>query len=188
MAWTAIWPFSRRKVRALVPSIRRAPASTARRARSWSKRSRSMAMAWTVSERSQRVAPPGAQTRAWLYSRRPISFRSTPAISSARGETRPEQWVGTPTWGCSSRRATRKEARARFSAKVLPAGPAPTTMASNWLLGSGLAVSNISSPRYGRSAIPEAGMLRRSGKGYARRACQKECGLGGLGGRPGPVR
>src|SRR3989441_12494434 len=57
-----------------------------------------------------------------------VESGSTPNSDSPLRLTTPEQWLGTPTWGCSSRRTTFSPFLAASRAAWLPATPAPTTM------------------------------------------------------------
>src|SRR5207244_11693464 len=60
-----------------------------------------------------------------------IELGSIPSSDSPFRLTTPEQWLGTPTWGCSSRRTTFASFFAASYAAWQPATPAPTT--TTWL-------------------------------------------------------
>ena len=105
------------------------PAATALFAKYWSNRARLIITATGCFVRSSRGSPLGGwKTAPWIVRWANTDCGSTPSIASPLRLTTPEQWLGTPTWGCSSRRTTFAPFLAASRAAWLPATPAPTTM------------------------------------------------------------
>jgi len=122
----------------LRPSLRKkavfilttAPARAARS--SISRSSAALSTTWALgAPASNESAGPSDETmRAPLTVER-TQERETLHSSNAARESSPAHWTGIPADACSSTRQTESPCSAQSLAHVLPAGPPPTTTASN---------------------------------------------------------